>query len=54
MEILAQSIAEGKSCSPPSCIFLPEKQLVRSMIKAVLKHSKDTPDVFMLRFGILN
>ena len=35
----------------PRCIFLPEKHLIHSMIKANILYSLDGRDSFLLRFG---
>ena len=39
---------------PPKCIFLPCKELIRTVVKANLKHAKkDTLQEFLLRFGLM-
>jgi hypothetical protein len=51
---LTEAIRTGKPCRPPKCVFVPEKHLIRIMIKSVLKYGNyESKEDFLLRFGIL-
>jgi len=43
-----------RSIIPPKCIFLPSKDMMRTIVKANLKYGKkDNLQEFLLRFGLL-
>jgi len=35
----------------PRCIFIPEKHIIQTMIKANILYSSEGRDAFLLRFG---
>jgi len=46
---------QGEVPELPKAIFLPSKQIMRVMIKALLKYaSHEPPEKFLLRFGLFN
>lgn len=54
-EIIEKSETTGTVIKPPKCIFLPNKQMIRLMIRAAFKWAKtDTEEAFLLRFGLLD
>jgi hypothetical protein len=54
-ELIETSEAKGTPIKPPKCIFLPNKQMIRQMIRAAMKWGKtDTEEAFLLRFGLLD
>ena len=53
-EIL-EAVKEKRSIKPPKCIFRPETELFRIMIRVNIINSKnDTISAFLSRFGILD
>jgi hypothetical protein len=50
---IEQSIAAGNYFDPPKCIFIPTQELVRTIMKAILKfgHIEDER-VLLGRFGL--
>jgi hypothetical protein len=40
MEIILRAVAEKTNVQPPKCIFIPDKSLMRLMIKALVKWHK--------------
>jgi hypothetical protein len=43
----------GSHEEAPKCVFLPDKELIRIMIRANVKFAKkDTKEAFLLRFGL--
>ena len=49
------AVEEKRGIQPPKCIFVPEKELIRKMIKAnILYGEKDSETIFLLRFGLLD
>ena len=44
-----------RNIKPPKCIFVPEDDMVCTMVKAVAKHGhKTNEEAFFLRFGLLD
>ena len=53
MKSIMESIKHKEKVQPPRCIFMPNKSLLKQMIKGLLKYgAKDTEDIFLLRFGL--
>ena len=53
-EIL-EATKEKRNIKPPKCIFLPSREIVRAMIRAIMKWgNSDTEEAFFLRFGLLD
>ena len=53
MKSIVESIKNQEKVQPPKCIFMPDKSLLKQMIKGLLKYgAKDTEDIFLLRFGL--
>jgi len=51
---IIESIKKKETVKPPKCVFVPNKEVMRSMIKALVKYgSKDSDEVFLLRFGLI-
>lgn len=54
MESVRESVESGEYHGP-SCIFLPHRTVIRQIIKANVKFSKnDSLDKFLLRFGLVD
>jgi hypothetical protein len=47
------AIKKEKQVTPPKCVFIPERRIVRKMIKALIKFGKiEDPVKFFMRFGL--
>jgi hypothetical protein len=42
-----------KNVKPPKVIFLPHPNIVRLMVRAILKYGTENEQSFMMRFGII-
>jgi hypothetical protein len=55
MSKLYEAVRKTNSIKPPKCIFIPTREMVRTMIRAIYKWgSTDTTEAFLLRFGLLD
>jgi hypothetical protein len=53
MDQIEENVYSGDDLSPPKCMFLPNKSLIRTMVKANCRFSKrDSLEQFLLRFGM--
>jgi len=52
MDTCKQNIENYITNKPPKCIFLPEKQLARAIIRALAKY--EDLESLLLRFGIVD
>ena len=48
-----EAINRKEKVQPPKCIFLPDRGLIRQIIKALIKFRDDTDEIFLLRFCLL-
>ena len=53
MQSLIEALVNKEKVQAPKCIFVPDKRLIKEMIKALLKYGpKDSEEIFLLRFGL--
>ena len=52
MSSILEALKHDETVKAPKCIFVPDQNLLRQMIKAVLKYEKDPLEVLLLRFGL--
>jgi len=52
---IIEAIKNKEPVKPPKCVFVPSKDVMRSMIKALVKYGKrDSREMFLLRFGLID
>ena len=53
MDQIEENVYSGDDLSPPKQMFLPDKAVIRIMVKANIKYAKnDSLEKFLLRFGM--
>ena len=54
MEPIREKYGMGhKFVNPPKVIFLPHPNIIRTMVRAILKYGTEPEFAFMMRFGIV-
>jgi hypothetical protein len=54
-QFLGTQIDKTARIRAPNCIFLPEKQMFKRMVRAFHKYGKeDSEETFLLRFGLVD
>jgi hypothetical protein len=54
MQAIMEALNNNEKVQPPKCVFIPETEMLRVMIRALVEHgNKDTEEVFLLRFGLV-
>ena len=55
MNPIIKKIEENGFAKPPKCIFVPCREIIRSMIRALVKYGdKEDDRIFFLRFGLVD
>ena len=52
MEVLLEAVRNKENVHPPKCIFVPDRVIVRHILKALIKFKEDSDEIFLLRFGL--
>ena len=52
MEVLIEAVRNKENVHPPRCIFVPNRDVIRTIIKALIKFKDDNDEIFLLRFGL--
>jgi hypothetical protein len=53
MKAVFEAIENKTNIKPPKTVFMPGKNILRSMIRALIKYEKDDAEKLFLRFGLI-
>ena len=53
MKAIFEAIEAKTNIQPPKTVFIPSKELLRKMIRALIKYERDDPEKLFLRFGLI-